>query len=128
MASYEKYQIIGNLGRDPELRYTQSGVPVVSFSVAVTENWTDKQTGEKREKTKWVRVTAWKRLAEVCNELLRKGSSVFCEGTIEEPNAYLDKEGNPAASTEMTAWKMLKLDSHNQSSSTEQADDDSMPF
>ena len=108
-ASYEKYTIIGNLGREPELRYTQAGVPVVSFSVALSESWTDKNTGEKREKSKWVRVTAWKRLAEVCNEYLHKGSSVFCEGTV-EVSAYM-KDGEPQASVEMTIREIQFLDS-----------------
>ena len=121
MASYEKYTIIGNLGRDPELRYTQAGVPVVSFSVALSETWTDKNTGERREKSKWVRVTAWKRLAEVCNEYLKKGSSVFCEGTV-EVSAYM-KDGEPQASVEMTIREIQFLDSKSSRSENSQNDD-----
>lgn len=111
--SYELYTIIGNLGRDPELRYTQSGVAVVSFSVAISENWTDKSTGERMEKTKWVRVTAWKALAETCNKFLHKGSSVQCVGTVES-SAYM-KDDEPQASTDMTVRNIQFLDKHNAS-------------
>lgn len=75
-----KVMIIGYLGRDPETRYTPSGATVCEFSVATTEKWRDKQSGEMKEETEWFNVVAWNRQAEVCGEYLRKGSRVFVEG------------------------------------------------
>lgn len=124
MAGYERFEIIGNLGRDVELRYTQSGVPVASFSVAVTSNWQDKESGEKREKTKWVRVTVWKKLAEICNEHLSKGSSVFCAGEA-EVSAFAGEDGKPRASLEMTAREVQFLGGGKQSQGQ---DLDELPF
>ena len=78
---YQKVTIIGNLGRDPELRYTPQGIPVCSFTVATDERWTD-QRGEQQERTTWFRVTAWNRLAEVCAQYLSKGRLVYVEGRL----------------------------------------------
>jgi len=78
-----KAMIIGHLGRDPETRYTQSGAAVCNFSVATTERWTDKQSGQAQERTEWHNITAFGRQAEVCGEYLRKGSKVYVGGSLQ---------------------------------------------
>lgn len=99
---YQQIMLIGNLGRDPEMRYTPSGVPVTTFTVAVNRRWTG-QDGQPQEKTLWFRVTAWRKLAETASQYLTKGSKVLVVGTLEEPQAYIDREGQPRASLEVTA-------------------------
>jgi single-strand DNA-binding protein len=94
--------LIGNLGRDPEQRFTPSGDAVTTFSMAMSEYWTAAD-GQRREKTVWVRITCWRKLAENASQYLHKGSKVCVEGKLEEPNVYLDKEGKPRASLEVTA-------------------------
>ena len=106
---YLKIILIGRLGRDPELRYTQSGQPVTNLSVATSRRWTDRESGEPREETTWFRVTVWGKQAETCNEYLSKGSQVLVEGDRIQPSPYLNKEGEPAASLEMTAWTVRFL-------------------
>ena len=92
MAGYlNKAMVIGNLGRDPEMRYTQGGQAVTNFSVATSRRWTG-QDGEPREDTEWHRIVAWGKLAEICNEYLSKGSSVYIEGRI-QTRQYEDREG-----------------------------------
>lgn len=98
---FQKTIIVGNLGRDPEMRYTPSGVPVTTFSVAVNRRWTDQQ-GQPQEKTTWFRVTAWRKLAELCNQYLSKGRQVLVEGDI-DASAWLGQDGQPRASLELTA-------------------------
>ena len=83
MSGVNKVIIIGHLGRDPEMKYTPSGVPVANFSIATSETWKDKNTGEKQEKTEWHRIVAWNRLAEICGEYLKKGSQVYLEGKLQ---------------------------------------------
>jgi len=100
---YLKIILIGNLGRDPELRYTQSGQPVTNLSVATNRKWTDRESGEAREETTWFRVAVWGNQAEPCNEHLRKGSQVLVEADRIQPSPYLNKDGEPAASLEVTA-------------------------
>lgn len=95
--------IVGNLGRDPELRYTQTGQPVTTLSVAANRQWTDKNTNELKKETTWFRVTVWGNQAEHCNEYLRKGSPVLIEADRIQASPYLTKEGQPAASLEVTA-------------------------
>lgn len=102
MAGFQQTIIIGNVGRDPEMRYTQGGTAVCSFSVAVTESWTDRQSNEKREKTNWYRVTAWRSLAEVCNQYVHKGMQIMVVGNV-EASAYMNNSNQPAASLELTA-------------------------
>ncbi|MFN8374313.1 MAG: single-stranded DNA-binding protein [Anaerolineae bacterium] len=100
MAGYQQMTIVGNVGRDVTLRYTQSGVAVADFSVAVTRKF---GSGEQRqEKTLWVRVTAWRNLAETANQYVKKGQQIMVVGTV-EVSAYLDKAGQPAATLELTA-------------------------
>ncbi|MCX6027959.1 MAG: single-stranded DNA-binding protein [Chloroflexi bacterium] len=98
---YQKTLVIGHLGRDPEMRYTPSGVPVTSFSIATTRKWTD-QNGQPQEKTTWFRVTCWRKQAELTAQYLKKGSLVLVEGDI-DASAYTDKQGNLRASLELTA-------------------------
>ncbi|OEU51973.1 MAG: single-stranded DNA-binding protein [Desulfobacterales bacterium C00003060] len=107
MASVNKAIIIGNLGRDPEVRYTPSGTAVANFSVATTENWINKD-GEKQSRTEWHRVVAWGKLGETCGEYLSKGSQVYIEGSI-QTNEWEDKEGNKRKTTEIRAWRMQML-------------------
>lgn len=83
MAGVNKAIIVGNLGRDPEVRYTPDGTAVANFSVATSEQWTDKQSGEKKERTEWHRIVAWRRLGEICGEYLSKGSQVYVEGKLQ---------------------------------------------
>ena len=79
MAGINKVILIGNLGADPEVRYTPSGVAVANFSIATSEEWKDKDTGEKQERTEWHRIVAWRRLGEICGEYLSKGRQVYIE-------------------------------------------------
>lgn len=99
---YQQIIIVGNLGRDPEMRYTASGVPVTSFSVAVSKRWTG-QDGQRQEKTTWFRVTAWRQLAELASQYLTKGRQVMVVGEIDEPDVWTDRDGNHRASLEITA-------------------------
>ena len=112
MASVNKVILIGNLGRDPEVRYTPSGTAVANFSLATTENWTNKD-GEKQSRTEWHRIVAWGRLGETCGEYLSKGSQVYIEGSI-QTNEWEDQEGNKRKTTEIRAWKMQMLGSRAQ--------------
>ena len=110
MAGYlNKAMVIGNLGRDPEMRYTQGGQAVTNFSVATSRRWTG-QDGEPREDTEWHRIVAWGKLAEICNEYLSKGSSVYIEGRI-QTRQYEDREGVTRYTTEIVAREMQMLGS-----------------
>ena len=102
-----KAMIIGNLGNDPELRYTQNQTPVATFSVASTERWKDSE-GNKQEHTEWHRVVVWKGLAEVCSEHLSKGSKVFIEGKL-RTRKWEDQDGNIRYSTEIIARDLEML-------------------
>ncbi len=108
--SYQKVILIGNLGADPEMRYTPGGKAVTSFSLAISKKWTTPD-GEKREKTLWVRVAAWDKLAELANQYLTKGRQCMVEGELEPANAYTNKAGEPAASIEITAREIRFLGS-----------------
>lgn len=98
---YQQITIVGNVGRDPELRYTNSGIAVCDFSVAVNRR-TKNQAGEQIDETTWFRVTAWRQTAEVVAQYLKKGRQVMVVGTV-KASAYLDKAGQPAATLEVTA-------------------------
>jgi single-strand DNA-binding protein len=99
---YQQITLIGNLGKDPEMRYTPSGQPVTTFTMAVSRSWQN-QEGQRQEKTTWFRVTAWRKLAETASQYLTKGSRVLVVGEVEEPQAYMDRDGKPRASLEVTA-------------------------
>jgi single-strand DNA-binding protein len=102
MAGYQYTIIIGNVGRDPEMRYTQSGVAVADFSVAVSRRWTDRNSNEQREKTTWFRVSAWRGLAETVNQYVHKGMQVMVTGEV-DASAYSGQDGTPRATLEITA-------------------------
>lgn len=103
MAGYQYTIIVGNVGRrDEHVRFTSGGVAVFSFSVAVTERWTDRQSNERKEKTNWYRVSCWRGLAETAAQYVHKGMQIMVTGTV-EASAYLDNSGQPAASLELTA-------------------------
>ena len=99
--------LIGNLGADPEVRYTQDGTAAASFTVATTERWKGKD-GQMQEHTEWHRVTAWRRLAEICGEYLQKGSRVYIEGKL-QTRKWQDQQGNDRFTTEIIAREMKIL-------------------
>jgi single-strand DNA-binding protein len=101
MAGVNKAILVGNLGRDPELRQTPNGQSVVNFTLATSENWTDK-SGERQERTEWHRIVAWGRTAEMCNQYLSKGRTVYVEGRI-QTREWEDKDGNKRYTTEVNA-------------------------
>jgi len=107
MAGVNKVIIVGNVGRDPEVRYTQSGRAVASFSVATSERFQDKE-GQPQERTEWHRVVAWGRLAEICGEYLRKGKQVYIEGRLQTRD-WEDKDGHKRYTTEVIANVMQML-------------------
>lgn len=104
-----KVIIIGNLGRDPEVRYMPSGGAVTTLSLATTESWKDKQSGETQEHTEWHRVVMFNRLAEIAGEYLRKGSKLFIEGSL-RTRKWQDKNGQERYTTEIVASDMQMLD------------------
>ena len=108
MSSLNKAMIIGRLGADPEVRYTQSNTAVATLSIATSERYKDKN-GEQQENTEWHRVTAWGRLAEICQEYLKKGALVYIEGPI-QTREWEDKEGIKRYTTEIKALSMQMLD------------------
>ena len=111
MASVNKVIIVGNLGRDPETRYLPSGEAVTNISVATTETWKDKASGEKKELTEWHRISFFGKLAEIAGEYLKKGSQVYVEGQL-RTRKYQDKEtGKDRYSTEIRADRMQMLGS-----------------
>lgn len=121
-----KVQIIGNLGRDPEMRFTQDGTPVTNFSVAVNDSWQGRD-GEQRERTEWFRIVAWRRLAEITNEYLRQGSRVYVEGRL-ETREWQDREGNDRTTTELIARDLLMLGGRdNEGSQQMQPENDERP-
>lgn len=105
--SVNKVMLIGNLGRDPEIRYTTSGQAVANFTLATTEKYKNK-AGDKQEDTEWHRIVAWGRLAEICGEYLTKGRMVYIEGSI-RTRSWEDKEGNTKWTTEIVARNMQML-------------------
>ena len=103
-----KVIIVGNLGRDPEVRHTASGAAVANVTVATTDSWTDRQSGEKQERTEWHRVVFFSRLAEIVGEYLRKGSQVYIEGRL-QTRKWQDKDGQDKYTTEIIANDMQML-------------------
>lgn len=109
MGSLNKVMIIGRLGKDPDVRYTQSNTAVANLSIATSDRYKDK-SGEWKETTEWHKVVAWGRKAEVCQEYLSKGSQVFIEGSL-QTNKWEDKDGNTRYTTEIKTFRMQMLDS-----------------
>lgn len=109
MSSLNKAMLIGRLGKDPEIRYTQDGSPVANFSLATSDFWTDK-SGTRQEKTEWHNIVAWKRLADLSKRYLAKGRQVFVEGRIRTRD-WDDKDGNKRRTTEIIANQIVLLGS-----------------
>ena len=133
MSSLNKAMIIGNLGQDPEVRYTQNNTAVATLSIATGERYKD-SNGEWQERTEWHRVVAWGRTAEVCQQYLNKGSKVYIEGPI-QTRQWEDKDGQKRYTTEIKALRMIMLDSQggggqggNQSSPQAQNQGNSQPM
>ncbi|MBT8073335.1 MAG: single-stranded DNA-binding protein [Xanthomonadales bacterium] len=105
-----KVIVVGNLGKDPEMKYTASGAAIANITVATTDSWNDKQTGEKVEKTEWHRVVAFQRLAEIMGEYLKKGSQVYIEGRL-QTRKWQDQNGQDRYTTEVVANDMQMLGS-----------------
>lgn len=107
-----KVILVGNLGNEPDVKATQSGNCITNISVATSESWTDKQSGEKKEKTEWHRVVFFNRLAEIARDYLKKGSKVYVEGKL-QTRKWQDQQGNDRYSTEIIGSEMQMLDSRN---------------
>jgi single-strand DNA-binding protein len=110
MASVNKVIIVGNLGRDPETRYTPSGEALATISVATTDTWRDKASGEKKENTEWHRIVFFGKLAEIAGQYLKKGSQVYIEGSL-RTRKYTDKDGVEKYATDIRADTMQMLGS-----------------
>jgi single-strand DNA-binding protein len=124
-----KVMIIGRLGRDPEMRYTPSGRPVTTFSVATTRNWST-SNGEKRTETEWFNVVAWSNLAEICNQYLVKGQQVYIEGRLQTRH-WEDDEGKHHSSVEIVANEMIMLGNRqtlDNESEKDEVEEDEFPF
>lgn len=138
MASVNKVILIGNLGRDPEIRYNASGLGVANFSIATTSVWTDRQTGERKEDTEWHRIVAFGGLSDIVERYLKKGSQVYIEGRL-KTRKWQDKNGRDQYTTEVIAEQMQMLgrpasavveegDASEPSVEPMQEDDDTPPF
>ena len=125
-----KVMIIGRLGRDPEMRYTPSGRPVTTFSVATSRTWISAEGGRRTE-TEWFNVVAWSNLAEICKQHLSKGRLVYVEGRL-QTRQWEDNEGNKHSSTEIVANEMIMLDERRDSGGeeyeTDEIEEDEFPF
>lgn len=110
MASVNKVILVGNLGRDPETRYNAEGGAITNVSIATTDTWKDKASGEKQERTEWHRIVFFSRLAEIAGEYLKKGSQVYIEGSL-RTRKWTDKDGAEKYTTEIVADKMQMLGS-----------------
>jgi single-strand DNA-binding protein len=128
MKGLNRVMIIGNLGQDPEMRYTPSGKPVTSFSVAVSRSW-KAPDGERREETEWFNVVAWDSLAESCKQHLSKGQPVYVEGRL-QTRKWDDQEGKKHSRTELVATQMIFLGERRAAVETQSAhyEDDEFPF
>lgn len=125
MASVNKVILVGNLGRDPEVRYMPSGDAIANISVATTDNWKDKN-GEKQERTEWHRVAFFGKLAEIVGEYLKKGSQVYVEGRL-QTRKWTDKEGHEKYTTEIVADRMQMLGSRSGGAAPSSQSEESSP-
>jgi single-strand DNA-binding protein len=133
-----KVMLIGRLGQDPELKFTQSGIAVAKFSLATSQTWKD-QEGNSQEKTEWHNIVVWRKLAEICSEYLKKGSKIFCEGSL-STSTWEDENKKKHYRTEIVMNDMIMLDSKGTSSDyngkkseesevgTSESKDDDLPF
>ena len=115
-----KVQIIGHLGKDPEMRYTPSGKPVTTFSMAVSRSW-NSADGERHNETEWFSVVAWGNLAEICKQYLVKGQQVYIEGRL-QTRRWDDKEGAKHTSVEIVASEMMMLGERRDSNNIQEVD------
>ena len=121
-----KVILVGNLGKDPDMRYTAGGDAVANLSIATSESWNDNQTGEKKEKTEWHRVVFFRRIAEVCGEYLKKGSSIYIEGSLRTRD-WEDDQGNKRYTTEIIGREMQMLGGRRSEDSMDQSPQMSNP-
>ena len=105
-----KVILIGNLGADPEVRYTPDGAPVANFNLATSESWNDRSSGEKQERTEWHRLVVWRKLAEIAGQYLKKGSKIYIEGKL-QTRSWEDQSGQKRYTTEVVVNEMEMLDS-----------------
>ncbi len=126
MASVNKVILVGNLGQDPEVKYMPSGGAVTNISIATTDTWTDKSSGQKQERTEWHRVVFFNRLAEIVGEYLRKGSQVYIEGNL-RTRKWQDQNGQDKYTTEIVAREMQMLGSRAGGSSDFQQNQNNTP-
>ena len=108
-----KVILIGNLGSDPEVRYTPDGVPVANFNLATSESWNDRNTGERQERTEWHRLVLWRKLAEIASQYLKKGSRIYVEGKL-QTRSWDDQSGQKRYMTEVVVNDMQMLDSRSE--------------
>ena len=113
--SLNKVMLIGNLGRDPEVRYMPNGDPVCNFSIATSETWNDRSTGQRQERTEWHNITLYRRLAEVAGQYLKKGSKVYIEGKVQS-RKYTGKDGVERVAYDIIGNEMQRLDSRSSGS------------
>ncbi len=116
-----KVILVGNLGQDPEVRYTQAGGAITNISIATTDSWTDKQSGQKQDRTEWHRVVFFNRLAEIAAEYLRKGSQVYVEGSL-RTRKWQDQQGQERYTTEIVAAELQMLGGRGESSGVPRSD------
>ncbi len=126
MASVNRVVLIGNLGKDPETRFLPDGKAVCNFSVATTDSWKDKATGEKKEVVEWHRISVFGRLAEICGEYLKKGSQVYIEGKL-RTRKWQDKDGQDRYTTEIIADAMQMLGGRGDSGQREERHEGVVP-
>ena len=122
MSSLNKVFLIGNLGRDPDIRYMPNGEAVVNFSIATSESWNDRQSGQRVERTEWHNITMYRRLAEIAGQYLKKGSQVYIEGRIQS-RKYTDKDGIERTAYDIIGNEMKMLGSRNASAGGAPFDD-----
>ncbi len=125
MNGLNSVQVIGNLGRDPELRHTKNGTAVVNISLAVNSSWM--KDGQKQQETEWVYIVVWQKLAEVCDKYLKKGDPVYFSGKM-KTSQYEDKDGNKRYKTEVVAREMIMLGSKGGDSNPRQDEGTSSQF
>lgn len=111
--SVNKVVLVGNLGKDPEMRYMPNGNAVANLTLATTESWKDKQTGERKEKTEWHRLTVFRRLGEMCGEYLKKGAKIYVEGKL-QTRKWQGQDGQDRYTTEIIVDEIQMMDSRNQ--------------
>jgi len=126
MAGINKVILIGRLGSDPELRYTSDGTAVTNFRIATSDEWTDRVTGEKRERTEWHRIVAWRKTAELCGEYLTKGRQVYIDGKLQTKS--WEKDGVTRYSTEIIATHVQFLGSRDKFNVKEEQPKNDIPI